>query len=178
MKLIQFAIRKFAISPKLLHTLSATNSFPIFPGCLQGKKMAICTDNITDVTLKDMVAESEDFSNFVGAFVCQSTIIPSDSKGFRTALALQSNSLADRFLGTCFVLCMLLQVNALGHRTRQTIKPNHRKWDFLVPENWMCTWTTCSVRFCGKLAVCYGILAPKTWERKLSHTSLSSFSCV
>uniref|UniRef100_A0A8C3L377 KIAA1324 like n=1 Tax=Chrysolophus pictus TaxID=9089 RepID=A0A8C3L377_CHRPC len=66
----------------------------------EGKKMAICTDNITDVTLKDMVAESEDFSNFVGAFVCQSTIIPSDSKGFRTALALQSNSLADRFLGT------------------------------------------------------------------------------
>uniref|UniRef100_A0A8C9N352 Endosome-lysosome associated apoptosis and autophagy regulator family member 2 n=1 Tax=Serinus canaria TaxID=9135 RepID=A0A8C9N352_SERCA len=65
----------------------------------EGKKMAICTDNITDVTLKDMVAESEDFSNFVGAFVCQSTIIPSDSKGFRTALALQSNSLADRFLG-------------------------------------------------------------------------------
>uniref|UniRef100_A0A8B9P7E7 KIAA1324 like n=1 Tax=Apteryx owenii TaxID=8824 RepID=A0A8B9P7E7_APTOW len=65
----------------------------------EGKKMAICTDNITDVTVKDMVAESEDFSNFVGAFVCQSTIIPSDSKGFRTALALQSNSLADRFLG-------------------------------------------------------------------------------
>ncbi|XP_051497323.1 endosome/lysosome-associated apoptosis and autophagy regulator family member 2 isoform X2 [Apus apus] len=65
----------------------------------EGKKMAICTDNITDITLKDMVAESEDFSNFVGAFVCQSTIIPSDSKGFRTALALQSNSLADRFLG-------------------------------------------------------------------------------
>ncbi|XP_063998663.1 endosome/lysosome-associated apoptosis and autophagy regulator family member 2 isoform X2 [Pogoniulus pusillus] len=65
----------------------------------EGKKMAVCTDNITDVTLKDMVAESEDISNFVGAFVCQSTIIPSDSKGFRTALALQSNSLADRFLG-------------------------------------------------------------------------------
>uniref|UniRef100_A0A8C6YTH8 MRH domain-containing protein n=1 Tax=Nothoprocta perdicaria TaxID=30464 RepID=A0A8C6YTH8_NOTPE len=65
----------------------------------EGKKMAICTDNITDVTVKDMVSESEDFSNLVGAFVCQSTIIPSDSKGFRTALALQSNSLADRFLG-------------------------------------------------------------------------------
>lgn len=109
MKLIQFAM-----SPELFHILSTTNSFPIFPDCLQGKKMAICTDNITDVTLKDMVAESEDFSNFVGAFVCQSTIIPSDSKGFRTALALQSNSLADRFLGTWFVLCILLQVSYLG----------------------------------------------------------------
>uniref|UniRef100_A0A8D0H4Q2 Endosome-lysosome associated apoptosis and autophagy regulator family member 2 n=1 Tax=Sphenodon punctatus TaxID=8508 RepID=A0A8D0H4Q2_SPHPU len=65
----------------------------------EGKKMAVCADNITDVTVKDMVAESEDYSNLVGAFVCQSTIIPSDSKGFRTALALQSNSLADTFLG-------------------------------------------------------------------------------
>uniref|UniRef100_A0ABM5GGW2 Endosome/lysosome-associated apoptosis and autophagy regulator family member 2 isoform X2 n=1 Tax=Pogona vitticeps TaxID=103695 RepID=A0ABM5GGW2_9SAUR len=65
----------------------------------QGEKVAICADNITDITLKDMVAESEDYSNIVRAFVCQSTIIPPDSKGFRTALALQSNSLADMFLG-------------------------------------------------------------------------------
>ncbi|KAM6435769.1 endosome/lysosome-associated apoptosis and autophagy regulator family member 2 isoform 1-T1 [Liasis olivaceus] len=65
----------------------------------QGEKRAICADNITDITLKDMVAESEDYSNVVRAFVCQSTIIPPDSKGFRTALALQSNSLADVFLG-------------------------------------------------------------------------------
>lgn len=65
----------------------------------QGKKAAVCADNITDVMLKDMVAESEDYSNVVRAFVCQATIIPPDSKGFRTALALQSNSLADTFLG-------------------------------------------------------------------------------
>lgn len=77
--------------------------------------MAVCTDNITDVTLKDMVAESEDMSNFVGAFVCQSTIIPSDSKGFRTALALQSNSLADRFLGTWFGFCLLLSWVSFMH---------------------------------------------------------------
>lgn len=103
MNLVQFAIRKFAISlfPNFFTPYQQPTAFPFFPDCPQGKKMAICTDNITDVTLKDMVAESEDFSNFVGAFVCQSTIIPSDSKGFRTALALQSNSLADRFLGTC-----------------------------------------------------------------------------
>lgn len=100
------AVKKFAISPfpNFFTSYQQPAASLFSPGCPQGKKMAICTDNITDVTLKDMVAESEDFSNFVGAFVCQSTIIPSDSKGFRTALALQSNSLADRFLGTCFVL--------------------------------------------------------------------------
>ncbi|XP_053572480.1 endosome/lysosome-associated apoptosis and autophagy regulator family member 2 [Bombina bombina] len=64
-----------------------------------GEKMAVCTDNITDVTVKDMEAESEDYTNFVKTFVCQSTIIPSDSKAFRTALASQSVSLADTFLG-------------------------------------------------------------------------------
>ena len=55
-----------------------------------------------------MVAESEDYSNIVRAFVCQSTIIPPDSKGFRTALALQSNSLADMFLGKHFNLLLPL----------------------------------------------------------------------
>lgn len=111
MKLIQFAVRKFAVSPfpDFFMSYQQPTAPPFFP---QGKKMAICTDNITDVTLKDMVAESEDFSNFVGAFVCQSTIIPSDSKGFRTALALQSNSLADRFLGTWFIFYSLLIMDA------------------------------------------------------------------
>ncbi|CAH2275655.1 UPF0577 KIAA1324-like homolog [Pelobates cultripes] len=65
-----------------------------------GEKMAVCTDNITDVTAKDMEAESEDYSNFVKTFVCQSTIIPSDSKSFRTALSSQSVSLADTFMGS------------------------------------------------------------------------------
>ncbi|KAM4677729.1 endosome/lysosome-associated apoptosis and autophagy regulator family member 2 [Discoglossus pictus] len=64
-----------------------------------GEKMAVCTDNITDVTVKDMEEESEDYTNLVKTFVCQSTIIPSDSKAFRTALASQSVSLADTFLG-------------------------------------------------------------------------------
>ncbi|XP_074050160.1 endosome/lysosome-associated apoptosis and autophagy regulator family member 2 isoform X2 [Macrotis lagotis] len=74
---------------------------PCGPGSksAQGKKMAICTNNITDITVKEMVAESEDYTNFVGAFICQSTIIPSESKGFRTALSSQSISLADIFLG-------------------------------------------------------------------------------
>ncbi|XP_038596964.1 endosome/lysosome-associated apoptosis and autophagy regulator family member 2 isoform X1 [Tachyglossus aculeatus] len=65
----------------------------------EGRKMAVCTNNITDITVKEMGTESEDFTKFVGAFVCQSTIIPSESKGFRTALSTQSISLADTFLG-------------------------------------------------------------------------------
>ncbi|OCT89193.1 hypothetical protein XELAEV_18017810mg [Xenopus laevis] len=64
-----------------------------------GEKMAVCTDNITDVTGKDIEADSDDYSNVVKTFVCQSTIIPSDSKGFRTALSSQSVNLADSFLG-------------------------------------------------------------------------------
>lgn len=61
--------------------------------------MALCTNNITDFTVKDMVAGSDDYTNLVGAFVCQSTIIPSESKGFRAALSSQSIILADTFLG-------------------------------------------------------------------------------
>ncbi|KAF3819089.1 hypothetical protein GH733_013239, partial [Mirounga leonina] len=65
----------------------------------EGKKMALCTNNITDFTVKEMVAGSDDYTNLVGAYVCQSTIIPSESKGFRAALSSQSIILADRFLG-------------------------------------------------------------------------------
>lgn len=61
--------------------------------------MALCTNNITDFTVKDMVAGPDDYTNLVGAFVCQSTIIPSESKGFRAALSSQSIILADTFLG-------------------------------------------------------------------------------
>ncbi|XP_036720410.1 endosome/lysosome-associated apoptosis and autophagy regulator family member 2 isoform X3 [Balaenoptera musculus] len=64
-----------------------------------GKKLALCTNNITDFTVKEVVAGSDDYTNLVGAFVCQSTIIPSESKGFRAALSSQSIILADTFLG-------------------------------------------------------------------------------
>ncbi|XP_007954820.2 endosome/lysosome-associated apoptosis and autophagy regulator family member 2 [Orycteropus afer afer] len=65
----------------------------------EGKKMALCTNNITDFTVKEMVGKSDDDTSLVGAFVCQSTIIPSESKGFRAALSSQSIILADTFLG-------------------------------------------------------------------------------
>uniref|UniRef100_A0A8C1LAW1 Si:dkey-153k10.9 n=1 Tax=Cyprinus carpio TaxID=7962 RepID=A0A8C1LAW1_CYPCA len=65
----------------------------------EGRKVAMCTDNVTDLSSKDLQNESADLNNFVETFVCQSTIIPADGRGFRTALSSQSISLADTFLG-------------------------------------------------------------------------------
>ncbi|KAL7828130.1 hypothetical protein AOLI_G00312820 [Acnodon oligacanthus] len=65
----------------------------------EGRKVAVCTDNVTDLSSKDLQSESAALNNYVETFVCQSTIIPADGRGFRTALSSQSISLADTFLG-------------------------------------------------------------------------------
>ncbi|XP_010885460.2 UPF0577 protein KIAA1324-like homolog isoform X1 [Esox lucius] len=65
----------------------------------QGKMAAVCTDNVTDLANKDLTGDSPQFVNSVDSFICQSTIIPADGRGFRTALASQSISLADTYLG-------------------------------------------------------------------------------
>ncbi|XP_059360952.1 UPF0577 protein KIAA1324-like homolog [Carassius carassius] len=65
----------------------------------EGRKVAMCSDNVTDLSSKDLQNESTDLRNFVETFVCQSTIIPADGRGFRTSLSSQSISLADTFLG-------------------------------------------------------------------------------
>ncbi|XP_078092112.1 endosome/lysosome-associated apoptosis and autophagy regulator family member 2 [Mustelus asterias] len=65
----------------------------------EGKKMAVCSDNVSDATVQDIQHGSSDFSNSIASFLCQSTIIPSDGRSFRTALSSQSISLADTFLG-------------------------------------------------------------------------------
>ncbi|XP_043944282.1 endosome/lysosome-associated apoptosis and autophagy regulator family member 2 isoform X1 [Protopterus annectens] len=65
----------------------------------EGKKMAVCVDNVTDLTTKAMEGESGGYADFVETYVCQSTIIPSDGRGFKTALSSQSVSLADTFIG-------------------------------------------------------------------------------
>uniref|UniRef100_H3AUB7 Endosome-lysosome associated apoptosis and autophagy regulator family member 2 n=1 Tax=Latimeria chalumnae TaxID=7897 RepID=H3AUB7_LATCH len=64
----------------------------------EGKKMAVCVDNVTDVTVKEVGSGLNEDVSLVETFVCQSTIIPSDGRGFRTALSSQSISLADIFL--------------------------------------------------------------------------------
>lgn len=38
-------------------------------------------------------------ANAVDGFVCQSTVIPADGRGFRTPISSQSVGLADTFLG-------------------------------------------------------------------------------
>lgn len=69
----------------------------------------MCTDNITDVSIKD--EQSDDaphFVNSVDGFICQSTIIPADGRGFRTAISSQSVSLADTFIGATFSQTLVL----------------------------------------------------------------------
>ncbi|KAJ3611954.1 hypothetical protein NHX12_020233, partial [Muraenolepis orangiensis] len=76
-----------------------------------GKRAAVCTDNVTDLSAKEDRGDQEPFVNSVNSFICQSTIIPADGRGFRTALASQSISLADTFLGAT-VDSVLSGVNA------------------------------------------------------------------
>uniref|UniRef100_A0A8C2FTW7 KIAA1324 like n=1 Tax=Cyprinus carpio TaxID=7962 RepID=A0A8C2FTW7_CYPCA len=61
----------------------------------EGHKSAVCRDNVTNLPNED--AEGGQLGSSVEAFLCQSTIIPSDGRGLRTALSSQSISLADTF---------------------------------------------------------------------------------
>lgn len=65
----------------------------------QGRRAAVCTDNVTDASSRDERGDSSPFVNSVESFICQSTVIPADRRGFRTAIASQSFSLADTFVG-------------------------------------------------------------------------------
>ncbi|XP_065813307.1 endosome/lysosome-associated apoptosis and autophagy regulator family member 2-like [Labrus bergylta] len=60
-------------------------------------QLAVCTDNVTDLSVTD--TQRGEGSNAVKTFICQSTIIPANGRGFHTALASQSINLADTFLG-------------------------------------------------------------------------------
>lgn len=63
-------------------------------GWFQGRRAAVCSDNVTDVSNKEA-----QFVNSVESFICQSTIIPADGRGFRMAISSQSISLAETFIG-------------------------------------------------------------------------------
>ncbi|XP_035520234.1 endosome/lysosome-associated apoptosis and autophagy regulator family member 2 [Morone saxatilis] len=62
-------------------------------------QLAVCTDNVTDLSITDSQREKGDGANAVKTFICQSTIIPASGRGFHTALSSQSINLADIFLG-------------------------------------------------------------------------------
>uniref|UniRef100_A0A3P9J1C4 MRH domain-containing protein n=1 Tax=Oryzias latipes TaxID=8090 RepID=A0A3P9J1C4_ORYLA len=65
----------------------------------EGRRAAVCTDNVTDVSTKEDRGDMAQFVNSVDSFICQSTIIPTDGRGFRMVISSQSVSLADTFMG-------------------------------------------------------------------------------
>ncbi|XP_004853673.1 UPF0577 protein KIAA1324 homolog isoform X4 [Heterocephalus glaber] len=62
----------------------------------QGKKMSVCTNNVTDLRISE--GESG-FSKSITAYICQSIIIPSEVTGYKTRVSSQPVSLADRLVG-------------------------------------------------------------------------------
>ncbi|XP_053282951.1 endosome/lysosome-associated apoptosis and autophagy regulator family member 2 [Pleuronectes platessa] len=62
-------------------------------------QLAVCTDNVTDLSITDYQREKGEGANAVKTFICQSTLIPASGRGFHTALSSQSINLADTFLG-------------------------------------------------------------------------------
>ncbi|KAM8892856.1 endosome/lysosome-associated apoptosis and autophagy regulator family member 2 [Spinachia spinachia] len=80
-------------------TSKGTKYFHLFKIGLCGGKMAICTDNVTDLSITDSQREKGEGTSAVKTFICQSTIIPASGRGFHTALASQSINLADTLLG-------------------------------------------------------------------------------
>uniref|UniRef100_A0A673BRK8 UPF0577 protein KIAA1324-like n=1 Tax=Sphaeramia orbicularis TaxID=375764 RepID=A0A673BRK8_9TELE len=61
--------------------------------------MAECMDNVTDLSITDSQRGKGEGASSVKTFICQSTIIPANGRGFHTSLSSQSINLADKFLG-------------------------------------------------------------------------------
>ncbi|XP_029952251.1 UPF0577 protein KIAA1324-like [Salarias fasciatus] len=80
-------------------TSKGTKYFHQFSLSLCGGQLAVCTDNVTDLSVSDSQREKGDGTSSVKAFICMSTIIPASGRGFNTALSSQSINLADTFLG-------------------------------------------------------------------------------
>uniref|UniRef100_A0A8C6QA87 Endosome-lysosome associated apoptosis and autophagy regulator 1 n=1 Tax=Nannospalax galili TaxID=1026970 RepID=A0A8C6QA87_NANGA len=62
----------------------------------QGKKMSVCTDNVTDLRIPEGEAG---FSKSIVAYVCQVVIIPSEVTGYKAGVSSQPVSLADQLVG-------------------------------------------------------------------------------
>uniref|UniRef100_A0A670J6K8 Endosome-lysosome associated apoptosis and autophagy regulator 1 n=1 Tax=Podarcis muralis TaxID=64176 RepID=A0A670J6K8_PODMU len=61
-----------------------------------GRKMATCTDNVTDMHI---LGKETEFSKSTSSYVCQSIIVPSDVMAYKSVVSSQPVSLADRFVG-------------------------------------------------------------------------------
>uniref|UniRef100_A0A5F8GV37 Endosome-lysosome associated apoptosis and autophagy regulator 1 n=1 Tax=Monodelphis domestica TaxID=13616 RepID=A0A5F8GV37_MONDO len=62
----------------------------------QGKKMASCTDNVTDIRIPE---GDSGFSKSITSYACQSVIIPPEVTGYKAGVSSQPVSLADRLVG-------------------------------------------------------------------------------
>lgn len=82
-------------------TSKGTKYFHQFNISLCGGKghMAECVDNVTDLSITDSQRGKGEGASSVKTFICQSTIIPANGRGFHTSLSSQSINLADKFLG-------------------------------------------------------------------------------
>ncbi|MEQ2275827.1 hypothetical protein XENORESO_009360 [Xenotaenia resolanae] len=89
-------------------TSKGTKYFHMFNISLCGgqDRMAVCTDNVTDVSVSSSQSEKAEGPSAVKTFICQSTIIPASRQGFHAALSSQSINLADTFLGRSAVVTL------------------------------------------------------------------------
>uniref|UniRef100_A0A674JZP5 UPF0577 protein KIAA1324-like n=1 Tax=Terrapene triunguis TaxID=2587831 RepID=A0A674JZP5_9SAUR len=95
--LSQYVLTSFAGGPSFTSKgLKYFHHFSISLCGNHGRKMATCTDNVTDMRVPDGEAE---FSKSVTSYVCQSVIVPSDVMGYKTIVSSQPVSLADRVVG-------------------------------------------------------------------------------
>ncbi|NWH71741.1 K1324 protein, partial [Piaya cayana] len=62
----------------------------------QGRRMASCTDNVTD---RGLPASEGDFVRVVTSYVCQAILVPPNVMGYKTAVSSQPISLADHLVG-------------------------------------------------------------------------------
>nr|KAF6304753.1 hypothetical protein mPipKuh1_007154 [Pipistrellus kuhlii] len=62
----------------------------------EGKKRAVCTENVTDLRIPEGEAG---FSKSIKAYVCQALIIPPEVTGYKAGVSSQPVSLADRLVG-------------------------------------------------------------------------------
>ncbi|XP_072241815.1 endosome/lysosome-associated apoptosis and autophagy regulator family member 2 isoform X1 [Leuresthes tenuis] len=103
-------------------TSKGTKYFHLFNISLCGQgQMAVCTDNVTDLSVSESQREKGDGPTAVKTFICQSTIIPASGRGFHTALSSQSINLADTFLGAT------VNDNLEGIRARPELYPKMSK---------------------------------------------------
>lgn len=77
---------------------SRSNVFLLFLFFSLQDHMAVCTDNVTDLSVGD--SQRGEGASAIKTFICQSTIIPASGRSFHTALSSQSINLADTFLGS------------------------------------------------------------------------------